>query len=335
MPLTGYTCPAGTPTAGQRNNGIEHCVSPTGCDHKCVAPPLLVSMWNAEHANHHKGSYVSASMLAGDSCARQVYYERFYDFWETPRRRFWPFRGTVIHGLVERSDAQTARLGWLQELRMHVRLEYRDLPAPLFDDDGTWTGDFHSTDHLVIDVGGTTDGLNYLSNELIDFKSLSDTKMPGFFAGRDGGTLSPMLKDSHVRQLNIYGYLVSKTRVSSAAAWFERHGITPPAYEFFRRPERLRLQFITMQEIPLTGTTYVPQRSSAVEIAEVPVLPEAEVEAFIRERALKWYRYLRLGQKPPVVEEDRAWQCKSCPFNGDLIFGERCSPKAERAAAGA
>lgn len=301
-----------------------------GCAKKCIAPPLLASMWNAEHSNHHVGSYLSASTLAGSSCERQVYLERFFDFWETPRRRYWPHRGTVIHALIERTDARMAHHGWLQELRMHVRLEYRDLPAPLFDDDGKWTGDFHSTNHLCIDVGGTTDGYNYIDESLVDFKSLSDMKLPGFFAGKDGGEYSPMIKDAHVLQTNIYAWMIGKTRVSSAAAWFEKHAITPPSHEFFVKPKRAQIQQISMMELPLSGTTYVPQRGSPVALAEVPMLDDAVVEAFVREKALNWHRYLVLGQQPPVVDEDRAWMCKHCQFNGELLEGERCFPSRER-----
>lgn len=334
MPLAGWVCPAGTPTAGQRNEGYEHCVSATGCRHKCVSPPLLISMWNAEHANHHKGSYLSASSLSSFGCARQTYFERIYDFYETPRRRFWPFRGTVIHGLVEHGGAEAAKHGWMQELRMSVPIHYRDLPAPTFDEHGVWTGDFDSNEHLVITLGGTTDGYNMLTRELHDFKTLSDLKVQSFLNGKDGGQWSRTIKDAWVWQTNIYAWLVSRTPVEAVRDKLEAAGLAVPTTQYLPKPDTIRMQLISMMEIPLTGTTYVPLRSNdTYDVDGVPVLPDHEVEEFIRARALDWFRWLVLRVKPPVVEKKLDWMCKTCTFNGEAIFGERCMPNSERKAA--
>lgn len=331
MPLAGFVCPAGTPTAGQRNEGYEHCVSK--CPHPCVSAPLLIAMWNTEHANHHKGSYLSASSLASFGCARQTWYERMWNFYETPRRRFWPFRGTIIHGLVENGGKEATQFGWMQELRMAVPLHFRDLPAPVFDENGVWTGDFDSSQHLTITLGGTTDGYNVLTRELHDYKTMGDFKVKNFLEGKDGGQWSRNVKDSWVWQTNIYAWLVSRTPVETVRERLEAAGLPVPQTELLAKPERLRMQLISMMEIPLTGTNYVPMRSSEEYVVDdVPLLEDAVVEQFIRERALDWFRWLVLKVRPPVVDSKNKWLCKSCSFNGENIYGERCLPDAERAA---
>jgi hypothetical protein len=369
MPFTGYVCPAGTPETatakvGQRNR-IEHCVGV--CENPCVSPPLLAAMWLAENRNHHTGTYLSASMIANDvSCARQTWYERRPDLevYESPRKRFWPFRGTVIHGLIEGSGPLVAPFGWMQELRMAVPLTYRDYPAPVFEDVtealddeawlreqavaqlagrpaarertvARWTGEYDSTRPLVITVGGTTDCYNPYRRLLHDYKTLSDTKIPEFLREELGGRYSPFVKDAWVMQTNIYAWLVSRTPITDAMRdGFARLGLPPLEGDLLPAPTKIEMQLVSMMEFPLTGRPYVPQREYVpVEVGGVPVLPADEVEAFVRERALTWYRYLTLGEQPPVVPVKQQWMCKHCPFNGDLLEGAPCRPKAERAAA--
>ena len=71
MPLAGMVCPPGAPTAGTRN-AIEHCLR--DCPHPCVMPPVMAKLWNDSTGNYHTDAYMSASMLAGENCARQTYY---------------------------------------------------------------------------------------------------------------------------------------------------------------------------------------------------------------------------------------------------------------------
>lgn len=290
-------------------------------------------MWNAEHTNHHRGNYISASSLSSTSCARQTWFERNFGFYETPRRRFWPFRGTVCHALIEGSGPEAVKYGWMQEIRMAVVLEFRDMPAPLFDEDGSWTGEFDSIQHLVITLGGTCDAYNYRTLDLHDYKTIGDAKVGPFLKGKSGGQWSPNIKDDWVLQTNIYRWMIGRTRVDDVRWWFDLHNLPVPYGEFLQAPERISMQLVSMMEIPLTGTTYVPQRSiEGYEIGDVPVLDDAEMEAFIRTEVLRWYRWLVLGEKPPVVEQALSWMCKSCQFNGDVIFGERCHPDSERKA---
>lgn len=328
MPLAGFACPPSVPTAGNRNS-IEHCLGK--CPHPCVAVPLLLAMYEAERANHHQGAYISASMLCGASCPRQTVFERRHDFYEQPTRRYWPFRGTHAHSIIERGAAKLRGYGWLQELRMEVPLVYPDEPAPLFDDQGIFTGFFDTTKPLTIQLGGTLDAANPALREIDDFKSMADVKADMFAKGSKGGTYSKYHEDKHVLQLNIYRWLMAHTKIpADIKAEFKLKGAYYPA------PTRLVIQAVAMMSIPRSGGSTEVKVSKwekkQVDIPEIPVLPLKDIEVIIREGALKWYRWLVLGETPPVVDKTNDWLCRSCAFNGELIAGERCLPSKEREA---
>lgn len=340
MPLKGYTCPPGVPTAGQRNP-VSHCLG--SCPHPCVSPPLLAAIYQAEQRNHHKGAYLSASMLAGGGCRRQTVYERFEDFYEVPRRRYWPFRGTMAHRIVEDAAGLVEPYGWMQELRMSVPLHFPDLPAPIFDENDDFTGTFNDAEHLVIDLGGTTDayklGLTGLTpirfidpttTRLDDYKTMADAKADMVIRGTKGGSFNKNVEDYWVWQTNIYSWLIANTPIDRKwRAKLRKAGIrVPRGMTHFPRPTEIHIQGIGMMEIPLTGMPYMPQRArESYEIEAIPVLPMEEVEQFIRENAMLWYKYLVLREEmPPVLPKSEGWKCKNCPFNGDVIEGERCHP---------
>jgi hypothetical protein len=93
---------------------------------------MLASMWANDHNNIHQGDYISASMLSGGDCARKVQLERYEPFWEIPGRRYWGFRGTLVHRMFEDAAGLIEKYGWMLEFRMQVDLPY-DLPAPVFE----------------------------------------------------------------------------------------------------------------------------------------------------------------------------------------------------------
>jgi hypothetical protein len=331
MPLIGYVCPTGTPTAGNRNPAAW-CFGK--CPHPCVTPPLLMAMWSAEHANVHQGAYISASMLSGTGCPRQVVYERHHDFYELPEKRYWAFRGTHAHSIIERGEQAMLQYGWLQELTLSVPFEY-DLPAPVFQD-GVFTGQYDPKRKLIIQVKGTTDAYNPLRRRLVDFKSMSDSKAAMFAQGDKGGTLCDHLEDRWVWQTNIYGYLLSRTRVPDEVRdRLRAAGFKTTLPEFYPAPKEIVIQGIAMMNAPRTGASIEMKVSKyerrIMEIPPVPILPPEQVEAFIRTQALQWFRWLELGEPAPVVPKAMDWLCRGCAFNGEKIPGERCKPTAERA----
>jgi len=326
MPLKGYVCPPGGEEPG-RQNELEYCL--TGCQLPCVTPPLLAAMWKADTTNYHQGDYISASMLAGSGCSRQVMFERYEDFYEQPTRRYWAFRGTHAHSIVEGAADLIAPYGWLQEIRMSTTLTY-DLAAPVFDEHGQWTGDFDSTKDLEIVVRGTCDAYDPVRRVLVDCKSMSDKKVDMMIKGSTPGTYSKNLQDSWVAQLNIYRYLIARTPIpSEIRATFRELNLPLPRGKHFPAPTRLFIQGIAMMSHPVSGSRLDVRargQTTLYDIDHVPVWSMQETEDFIRPRALEWYKALNLKKMPPVVPKDKDWLCRSCAFNG-----HHCHPEEERA----
>lgn len=325
MPLTGFRCPQGSPTFGQTNT-IEHCLGT--CPHKCASPGLLAAIYKTDTENHHTGNYISASMLAGSGCARQTVLERSQPFYEFPVKRFWSFRGTHAHSIVERAVGLIDEYGWLSEMRMLVSITYPELPQPIFDASG-FTGQFDTSKPLEIEIGGTCDSYNPLTKELWDMKSMADIKAEMMVSGSKPGTYSPHLEDSWVRQLNIYRWLIARTKLTpSLKKRFQLKGAFLPA------PDFLGIQGISMMNIPRTGAAYAikqPRRGTNIfQVADVPVWSLEDTEAFVRVEALKWYQWLVLGQPTPVVAKDKSWLCAGCAFNGERFADGTCFPTGER-----
>lgn len=324
MSFQGFRCPPHVPTAGT-DNQIDHCV--LTCPHKCVAPGLLMSIFSEAQTNHHVGTYISMSMLTGGGCARQTVLERSRDYYLEPRQAFWPFRGTIAHRCVEDGASTMRQYGWLSEMRMSADFKYKDMPSPILDNEGKFTGEFDFDTPLVITVGGTTDNYNPITLELWDYKSCADYKADAMIKGQKPGTFSPNLDDSWVWQVNGYRYLLSRTRIPrKLKREFNLQGT------YFPAPTALGIQAISMMEIPRTGMDYRTRgyKAQTYTLDPVPVFPLEDIEQFIRERALQWYRGLILGVLPPVVPKSQDWLCQSCAFNGHKIAGGPCFPEQER-----
>jgi hypothetical protein len=313
--IDGFRCPPGSPTHGE-DHPIAHCMG--RCEHPCVAPPLLAAIVKADRANHHAGAYISATMLTGkSSCARQVVLERTRDYRVEPRQKWWAFRGGIVHALIEGAEDAAIPYGWLQELRLKTTLTC---------DDG-----------VTVDIGATVDCYNPVSRKLLDFKSMADVKVMSFIKGTPvnrwatPGIYSPHLDDAHVLQTNIYRWVLSRCKIpDDIRADLRELGIEIDS-ETWPVPDKLYIQAISMQELPLSGGTYWPQRAKeGYTIDEVPVIPLDELEDMIRPRARQWYSYLVEGVHPPVVDEDDAWLCRSCGHNGELYTGAPCRPVQER-----
>lgn len=326
MPLIGYVCPPGGEEPG-RQNPVTYCL--TQCKQQCVTPPLLAAMWKSDTGNYHQGDYISASMLAGSGCARQVMFERYEDFYDLPQKRYWPFRGTHAHSIIENAGDVIAPYGWLQEIRMATTLKY-PLPAPVFDEQGMFTGQYDEDRDLEIVVRGTCDAYNPMTRTLTDMKSMSDKKVEMMIRGSTPGTWSKNLQDSWIAQLNIYRFLIARTPVPpEVKAAYLAHGLPPLKAKTFPAPTRLFIQGIAMMSHPVSGARLAHKERGKVnvyDIDSVPVWTMQEIEEYIRPRALAWYKALNLRQMPEVVPKDKAWLCANCAFNGT-----KCFPEQERA----
>lgn len=328
MPLRGYVCPVGGEEPG-RQNEVEYCL--TKCSKPCVTPPLLAAMWKSDSENYHRGDYISASMLAGGGCARQTMLERFEPFYDLPTKRYWPFRGTHAHRIVEEAAEVIAPYGWLQEIRMQTVLTYPELPAPVFSENGEFSGSYDENSPLQVVVRGTCDAYNPLTRTLVDCKSMSDAKIEIMLKGSSPGTWSDQLQDNWIAQLNIYRWLISRTPVSDEVRkQFEEHGLPALKGKTYPAPKKLFIQGIAMMSHPVSGTA-VPHKvkgrgTTVYDLDDVPVWTLAETEAYVRPLALQWYKALSLKQLPPVVPESKKWMCPNCAF-----YKKACNPEAERA----
>jgi hypothetical protein len=331
MPLAGFVCPSGADVPGRRNP-ITFCLGDPAdrdaprCERPCMAPPLLSAIYTAESTNYHQGHYISASLIAGTGCPRQVVFERTEPYYEQASRKYWAVRGTHAHTIIERGSEQLRPLGWLQELQMSVPLTYADEPTPVFRD-GVFTGEFDLQTPLTITLKGTCDAYNPLTwpYPLWDLKSMADVKAGMMIRGEKGGTYCKNIDDRWFWQLQIYRYLIAKTKIPPEIK--QEFGLKGTR---FPEPKWVGIQGISMMTAPRTGMAIEFQRA-LYDVSDIPVLPLDKVEQFIRPRLLKWYRWLVLEEPAPVVNTDMAWICRTCCFNGEEIAGERCFPKRDRA----
>lgn len=330
--LKGYRCPPGGEEPG-RANTIDYCLGQ--CKTPCVSPPLLAAMYKADTQNYHNDtSYLSASMLAGSNCARQTLWERSEDFYDLPRKRYWPFRGTHAHSICEGAGELIAKYGWLQELKCSVMFDFPEHPAPIFDA-GVFTGKYDPDRILQITINGTSDAYNPWQRKLADMKSMADKKATMVIQGDKGGTFSKNLEDSHVWQFNIYRLLIARTKISDyVRAIGKEYGLPDLKGRNLPAPTELIMQGIGMMDIPRSGATYPVTyrgRTTLYDIDAVPVLPLTEIDAYVREKALYWHKHLMLGAPTEVLPEAKKWMCTNCAFNGEIVPDERCHPTAERA----
>lgn len=322
--LEGFRCPPFVPSAG-RSNTIDFCLGE--CEHQCASPGLLAAIYKADTENHHTGTYISISMLTKNMCARQTVFERTQSFFEIPLKRYWSFRGTVAHGMVEKAVGLIEDYGWIPEMRMAVPLVFDEYPAPVFDEHGVFTGEWDTSKPLIMMVGGTCDLFNPVRRILWDLKSMADRKADMMVSGEKSGTYSSSLEDSWVEQLNGYRWLIANTPVPDE--YRKKFQLTT---ECFPAPETLNIQGISMMEIPRTDSVYqLRSASEAHTIDAVPVWSLEETEQWIRKGALQWYKWLVLGEPTKVVPKSKDWLCKGCAFNGERIAGAPCHPKEERA----
>lgn len=327
MPLKGYVCPEGGEEPG-RQNEVEYCL--TKCARPCVTPPLLAAMWKSDSENYHRGDYISASMLAGGGCARQTMLERYEPFYDLPTKRYWPFRGTHAHRIVEEAADVIAPYGWLQEIRMQTTLTYPELNAPIFDSNGEFSGMYDETSALQVVVRGTCDAYNPLRRELVDCKSMADTKVEMMIKGSSPGSWSKNLQDNWIAQLNIYRFLIARTPVPQEVRdQFAKYGLPPLKGKTFPAPTKLFIQGIAMMSHPVSGSSLAHKTKgrgvTVYDIDHVPVWTMQEIEEYIRPLALQWYRSLSLKQLPPVVPESKKWMCPGCSF-----YKKQCNPEEER-----
>ena len=165
----------------------------------------------------------------------------------------------------------------------------------------------------------------------MDFKSMGDEKAERY-------AIRGTVEERHEEQLNIYRWLIARTRITDQLrARLASVGYDPGTQEFLPAPEDLSIQGISMMSLVCSGTTAemkvkraLPNGQMMTEQRLIVVQPVKtwsleETEAFVRPRALQWYRHLMLGEIPEVVPQSKQWMCSNCPF-----LGKPCDPVTER-----
>lgn len=278
MGLKGFKCPSWGEEPG-RNNKISYCINK--CSMPCVAPNVLSAILKSDKDNPHKGKTISTTMLCG-GCKRKTFLERNVDYYVEPDKRLPSFRGTMVHALVEEGATKEVKKVWKLETSMAL---------PVTTASGDWI------------LTGTLDVYDPKRKTIFDIKTLQDYAVDKLVKGKEGGTWSEHIPDQYVKQLNIYRYMAHKLGL------FEVN--------------ELRLQIIGFGRMILTGTQVTMKVRKSGEYVEevydvpnVPILDDKLIRSWIDREGDEWYRILYGDDFAPVCDEDWAWLCKYCQFNG-------------------
>jgi hypothetical protein len=324
MPMTHFKCPDSAPSAGEAHT-FEHCISE--CQHRCLSPYLIAAVASSNQRNHHRGKYVSATSLTG--CVRKLRLERTVDYALEPKLALYPYRGTVMHTVVEDAttwagfgDKTLTDLGFLSEWNMKVGFCFDHGGFPLPDgvdatDQETWAQvecpacyeanvPLDKQDWFVL--GGTLDGAEPLWNGrddgvppfdpetgvlymvLHDLKTMKDYAIGKFVMGDSEATLHTHAKDDYFVQAQIYRYLAE---ASIPPESLRKKGVKQIKFV------EARLQAFAMGEFPYMGSQYTYRsgfgKNAKIATYDIPVMtfqPKPWVEDFIRERGRPIYESL-------------------------------------------
>ena len=343
-PLTAWACPEDKPTFGEFHEP-RYCI--TECSHKCASPFLIAALTRSVRTNHHHGKYISATALSG--CKRKLYLERKLDYADYMKNAFYPYRGTVMHQVVEDSSQlefegiKLGQLGYISEWRMLIGFCFQhggfDLPESVSPyDESTWTEALchkcissrvaRKKRHVIL-LGGTLDGLEPVWRDfdestgtlpciLWDLKTMQEYAVSFFIKGDDKNTHHPHVKDEHFYQAQVYKYLAERS--------------TPPEELRERGVRRLKLvesniQAFSMGHFPRTGSTYRwkdhwrhPEKSW--DIPSVHFMEDTWIEDYIKTEAWPIYTSLILNEtRPPICKPEsnktdkHSWLCNYCAFD--------------------
>lgn len=277
--FSGFICPEHGEKP-DRNNEIDYCIAK--CKNPCVAPHVLASMIIDDLEDTvHRGNTISVTMLTG-GCKRQTLLERELPFWLYPNKKLPTFRGTLIHGVVEKSKKyMTDHYQWMIEQHMEL---------PFTTDSGEWV------------LSGTLDAFDPTREILYDIKTLQEYAVKLTATGKQNGTWSDHVSDAYVKQLNIYRYMLEQT-----------YGV---------KVAKLVLQIIGFGQFVTTGhedQIIALQKGfkfsrEPYDIPDIPIVPDKTVEHWIKSEGDEWNRIFNEGLKPSVVHPSYKWLCKICAF---------------------
>ena len=156
---------------------------------------------------------------------------------------------------------------------------------------------YRTLDGLDVEISGQFDVMELNTGVLTDWKSTSWKNLGYLFSAGP--------RKEQIDQLNVYRWIAA------------------PIVEV----KKLQLGYICMEGVYCSGQEYQMPRKlkgktilETKKIAEVPILPEKEVEEFIYSRAKILVESFGTGVLPPPGGE--AWLCNGfCPFKGEHCDG--------------
>lgn len=349
-PLTQWACPEGKPTYGEAHDP-QHCI--TECADKCASPFLIAALTASAQGNHHRGKYISATMLSG--CKRKPFLERTIRYADIMKNSFYSYRGTVMHQVVEdassyemiNADGQSVSLdsfGYLTEWRMligfcfeHSGFAVPDTVTPF--DESTWDAVVcpeckrsrrKKSEREWILLGGTLDGLEPLWKSfdkatgvleciLWDLKTMQEYAVGYFIKGDKKNKYHLHVKDAHFWQAQVYKYLAERSIPPKA--------LRDSGVKEIKLVES-NIQVFSMGQFPRTGSSYRWKAHWRHEEKNWPIPPihfvsDEDIEEHVRVNARPIYESLILNQKrPPICEPEgnkpgeHSWECRFCAFPG-------------------
>lgn len=223
---------------------------------------------------------ISATSLNG--CLRKTFWERTRDYYDAPSKLYFAYRGTLAHSVLE-FLLSNEKIGnksveeIIASYKKNIIVEqrlYREIKGL----DIEISGQF---DLLILQEPAT----------LIDYKTVNSRQIP--YLLKEGA------RKDHITQLNVYKW------------------IAKPIVEV----KRLQIVYLAMEAPYFTGGEFEVKRKlkgqtvyEQKEIAEVPIMPEKEVEDFIYKKAEILQKAFTQGIVPEKIGDEGKWLCNFCPF---------------------
>lgn len=276
MPLAGLTCcRTGEPAR------FDDCVmcAKYGTPEPCAHPfPLITAMRDNKSSRSSAEGTLSATTLL--DCTRFHVLSPDHDYYEAPEDFEARFKGTLVHAGLEKMVDEEDDV--INEVRFFKQL-------------GDWT------------ISGTPDVILPQFQVYKDYEQVTGRIIDGKSAGRR--SLHPDMKadDNHVRQVNIYRWLLK-------GGWYEE-----PVFNSATGIQSVRREV----DIDINSAViwYIGDRD--LQEVEVEVWPIDVVEGMIRQLVAPLEDYelppilpskYVTRRKTGITEEVRNWRCDRCPL---------------------
>lgn len=285
MPLVGtICCRTGEPS---RFDSCVNCAK-YGVPEPCQHPfPLITAMRDNKSSRQAAEGTLSATTLL--DCTRFHLLSQDYEYYESPESFEARFKGTLVHAGLEKMVDEEDDV--INEVRFFKELK-SDLPNGY-----TWI------------ISGTPDVVLPEFQVYINYETRTGRIIDGKSAGRRSLHPDMVADDNHIRQVNIYRWLLK-------GGWYEE-----PIYDSATGMVASRREV----DIDINSAVIWYIGDKGLQEVEVPCWPIDVVEGMIKQLVAPLEDY----QLPPILpskyvtrrktgitEEVRNWKCDRCPLRG-------------------